>query len=406
MCILLALFLGLLQASEGPLRLAIQPLTPRSVGRDDAEMVADVLAAKLMASGKFRVMERSEMTRILAEQGFQKSGACEGQKCAVEVGRILGIEQMVVGAFGRLGDSWVLTVRKVDVETGEVVGQSIRQFEGPLKDVPEGLVSGVAADLAGEEAVPTARVQDKPVVPRVAPGKVVIEEKAAVKVRVRIRADSAASATWIWLEEGQSKRKLGEVPLDTVLDLRHKVFLSAAEPGLSNNTQQYWLVGPEDGQDTAWKSVARKHVATDTGISGIGSRTRSKNRGDIPDWKLYGQERHDAVTRRETAGTLVGLGGAVFATSLLVGVVAYAIGSDTTSTGEYSNSIETRRSMGKTMLVSAGTGLLGLVLVLVGIDLDSKPAHAAVRKDRPVLALTEGLGAGGQARGAELSFAF
>jgi hypothetical protein len=195
--ILLALWLSLLHGGQEPLRLAIQALTPRSVGKDDAEMVADVLAAKLMASGRFRVMERSEMTRILSEQGFQKSGACEGQKCAVEVGRILGIEQMVVGAFGRLGESWVLTVRKVDVETGEVVGQSIRQFEGPLKDVPEGLVSGVAADLAGEDFVPYAKVQDEPVVARAAPGKVVIAEKATVKVRVRIRADSASETpTW------------------------------------------------------------------------------------------------------------------------------------------------------------------------------------------------------------------
>lgn len=404
MSILFAIWLGLFHASDGPLRLAIQPLTPRSASRDDAEMVADVLAAKLMESGKFRVMERSEMSRILSEQGFQKSGACEGRKCAVEVGRILGIEQMVVGAFGRLGESWVLTVRKVDVETGEVVGQSIRQFEGALKDVPEGLVAGVAGDLAGEEVAPFVKSDESPAVKPVSPPKPTFVEKPSTLVRVRIRPDGDAKATWIWLEEGQSKRKIGEVPIDTILELRHKVFISAAEPGWTSSAQQYWLVGPEDEKDTTWKHVGPRHVVTDTGPSILRSRT-GRGGGDIPGWKLYGQERHDALARQQTASALVGLGTTVLVTSVIVGAVALAIGTDTTSTGEYSNSQETRQDMGATFLVAAGTGILGLILMYIGINLDSNTPHAA-RVDRPTLALTDGLGQGGRARGAELSFAF
>ena len=47
-----------------------------------------------MASGCFRVIERTEMDNILREQGFQKSGACDDENCLVEVGQLLGVNRM------------------------------------------------------------------------------------------------------------------------------------------------------------------------------------------------------------------------------------------------------------------------------------------------------------------------
>lgn len=398
MSILLALWLSLLHGGQEAVRLAIQPLTPRSVGRDDAEMVADVLAAKLMESGKFRVMERSEMSRILSEQGFQKSGACEGQKCAVEVGRILGIEQMVVGAFGKLGDSWVLTVRRVDVETGEVVGQSIRQFEGPLKDVPRDLVAVVASDLVGGEVAPVAT--------KVVPTKPIAVARTSGKVRVRIRPDSGATATWIWLEEGQAKRKLGEVPLDTVLELRGKVFLSAAEPGWSGPTRQYWLVGPEDERDTAWKYVAAKFQANkdreqDAGpASGVGGDPVTEG----VHWSVYGQERRDAESRREGGVFLRGAGWTMFATGAVVGMVSLAMANDTDSRGEYTRDRESRQSLGRTAGFSFVGSVIGVVVAIIGSNIVSE-ADKTLASDLRVEPVGR-LGIAGDARGARISFAF
>lgn len=396
---LIVLWLALVHGSSEPVRLAIQPLTPRSVGMDDAEMVADLLASKLMASGRVRVMERSEMSRILAEQGFQKSGACEGQKCAVEVGRILGIEQMVVGAFGRLGDSWVLSARRVDVETGEIVSQSIRQFEGPLKDVPQGLVALVAADLVGGGIEPPAR--------RTEPTKAISVPKSSGDVRVRIQLDSGATASWIWLEEGQSKRKLGDAPIDTVLRLRQKVFLSAAEPGLSGATRQYWLVGPEDDRDTAWKHVATKFKSSGASEEGAapGLASGANSGSDQVDWALYGQERRDAQSRRSGGVLLRGLGWTAFTGAVVVGVVALAMRNDTTSTGSYSRSEESRSSLARTAGVSFVVGAVGMITGFVGANIVAE-ADKQLGGGSVEIAPLDGLGATGTARGVNLSLAF
>jgi len=119
---LFALFLlvGLAAASEVPL-LAVEDLRPRGIARDEAAILSERLRAVLLQTGKVRVLERSEMDRILKEQAFQASGACERGECAVEIGRILAVDRMVVGTAGKIGDQYTLGARILDVQSGEVL---------------------------------------------------------------------------------------------------------------------------------------------------------------------------------------------------------------------------------------------------------------------------------------------
>lgn len=128
---------------------AVMPLEARQVSPDEALILSEALAAELQGSGEVRVMERSQMDKILAEQGFQKSGACSGTECAVEVGQLLGIDRMVVGSVGKLGKTFVLVARMVDVASGEVLRSSTRQAPGEIDDILTSLVPQVGGDLLG-----------------------------------------------------------------------------------------------------------------------------------------------------------------------------------------------------------------------------------------------------------------
>ena len=92
-------------------------------------------------------MERAQMETILKEQGFAQSGACDGSECAVEVGKLLSIDRMVVGSLGQIGSSWSLSLRAVDVSTGEVLGSSRRQQKGEIDEVTTGIVPVVAQEM-------------------------------------------------------------------------------------------------------------------------------------------------------------------------------------------------------------------------------------------------------------------
>lgn len=157
----IALFLLLLGA--GPFaqaqtpklpQLAVMPLEARQVTSDEATILSEALATELQNSGEVRVMERSQMDKILSEQGFQQSGACSGTECAVQVGQLLGIDRMVVGSLGRLGKSYVLVVRLVDVGTGEVLRSSTRQAQGEIDQILTSLVPDVVADILGHSTKP------------------------------------------------------------------------------------------------------------------------------------------------------------------------------------------------------------------------------------------------------------
>jgi formylglycine-generating enzyme required for sulfatase activity len=137
---------------------AIIPLTGNGVDEATSASVTEALSDELMKTGQLRVMERSQMERILKEQGFQKSGACDGSECAVEVGKLLSINRMVVGTLGKLGSAWTFSVRGVDVQTGEIVGSARRQQKGEIEDVVPFVMPGLADELVaamlGQTVVP------------------------------------------------------------------------------------------------------------------------------------------------------------------------------------------------------------------------------------------------------------
>jgi uncharacterized protein (TIGR02145 family) len=111
---------------------AVMPLSAQGEEESSAKILTEALADEILRLRKTRVMERSQMETILKEQGFQQSGACDKTDCAVEVGRILGIDRMVVGSIGKLGTTHTLSLRALDVATGEVVASTRKSFKGEI----------------------------------------------------------------------------------------------------------------------------------------------------------------------------------------------------------------------------------------------------------------------------------
>ncbi|MCB9496879.1 MAG: hypothetical protein H6686_08360 [Fibrobacteria bacterium] len=126
---------------------AVLPLAVEGVSESEARQVGDALATALQNSGRVRMLERSRIDEILAEQGFQQSGACDQGECAVEAGRLLGVEQLVVGTLGRVGTSVQISARRIDVGTGEILASSTRKGPLPLDRVLSPLVELVEQDL-------------------------------------------------------------------------------------------------------------------------------------------------------------------------------------------------------------------------------------------------------------------
>lgn len=91
----------------------------------------------LVKTQAFDVLERDKMSDILKEQDFVLSDNCNSAECAVQVGRLLGMELMVAGEVGKLGQTYSIDLRLVDVSTGKIIQTEAQDYKGEI----DGLLS-------------------------------------------------------------------------------------------------------------------------------------------------------------------------------------------------------------------------------------------------------------------------
>ncbi len=108
-------------AGQSTISIAVNELLAEGLPESEARIISDRIRAELLNTGSFRVMERTEMERILEEQGFQKTGACNDESCVLEVGQLLGVRQMLTGSIGKIGDLYTISTRMIDIRTGEIL---------------------------------------------------------------------------------------------------------------------------------------------------------------------------------------------------------------------------------------------------------------------------------------------
>ena len=98
---------------------------------------SDILITELVKSGKFIVVERDRLNKVMEEQKFQAQGLADPQTVA-RIGQIMGLEAIVVGSVSQFGvkkegSDYLLTqskrqvadvtvdIRLVDVQSGQVI---------------------------------------------------------------------------------------------------------------------------------------------------------------------------------------------------------------------------------------------------------------------------------------------
>ncbi|MBN1307027.1 MAG: DUF2380 domain-containing protein [Chitinispirillaceae bacterium] len=119
------------------------------VSRDEAELLSDRLRNELFSTGSVEVMERDQMQAVLAEQGFQQSGAtCSDEGCMVEVGKLLGVKLLISGSIGKLGRLYMINVKSIDVETARIIKVVSEDIRGDIEEVVE-ILPAIAHKLTG-----------------------------------------------------------------------------------------------------------------------------------------------------------------------------------------------------------------------------------------------------------------
>lgn len=147
-----SVFLVNIWAQNPKITIAVGDFKSNGIPASDVDILVDRLRNELMNTDKFRVMERSQMNEILSELTFQQTGMCNASQCQVQIGQMLGVEQMIVGNVGLLGgDVYTISARIIDVETGEVISTVSVDYQGRISGVLSVAIPNVALRLSGKE---------------------------------------------------------------------------------------------------------------------------------------------------------------------------------------------------------------------------------------------------------------
>jgi len=98
--------------------LAVLDFQANNAPASEAVAITGLVRSAIMRSARFTVVDKGNMDRILAEQAFQQSG-CTTEDCAVKLGKLMNVQEIVVGQYGQVGTMRYLTASVVRVETGE-----------------------------------------------------------------------------------------------------------------------------------------------------------------------------------------------------------------------------------------------------------------------------------------------
>ena len=91
------------------------------------DMAESLMRIEVTKTGKFNVLDKLDMLEVLNENQVDVSN-CFGKKCLTSVGSQAGVDKMITGAIENLGKKIVITVKLLDVKTGNYDKIAIEEF--------------------------------------------------------------------------------------------------------------------------------------------------------------------------------------------------------------------------------------------------------------------------------------
>lgn len=124
--------------AAGKYTVAVLDFEGRGISQLESATLTDRLSSELANTEAVILVERGQMSEILDEQGFQQSG-CTSDECAAEVGALLGVKNMISGAFGKLGNTYTIDAKMFSVESGATIKTVSKTYKGEI----DGLITEI-----------------------------------------------------------------------------------------------------------------------------------------------------------------------------------------------------------------------------------------------------------------------
>ena len=235
--VLLLLLPGLSRGQEKT-AVAVLQFEPRNISQAEAVILSDRLRAELVSTNHFNVLEREQMDKILREQKFQLTGACSDASCLVQVGQLMAVSKMMGGTISKIGNTYTVQARVIDVERGVIETEVSQDFTGTIEDLSGFIYSWNRAD--NPKSAKSGGYQEGPVSLEAAPGE-------KLKLIARISPEIIFASMDAEIEYDQSLLKVKALEASDLWQGGDKpqLFLSKQQEGRTVISAAKWQEGQE-----------------------------------------------------------------------------------------------------------------------------------------------------------------
>jgi hypothetical protein len=135
--------LALVLALAAPAKIAVMPIAPgEGVEEKTAAAVTEAAVAELRHRPDVQLVTPKEISALLSLEQQKVALGCQNEACIAEIGGALGVDRMVTGDMARLGQSWLVHLKVLDVAKARVITQADRRIKGgTIDDVLDALPS-------------------------------------------------------------------------------------------------------------------------------------------------------------------------------------------------------------------------------------------------------------------------
>ena len=159
--------------------------------------ITDKIIEELVNSGKYTVIDRANVEQVLKEKEFQLSSGVVKNEEVRQAGEYLGADLVIVASASRVGSTYVISARMIDVVSGEIVAQASSEQKGSI-DVVLDVARTVGRQISGQKVVVAesrpqelvqepAKVQTPAVQPAGGNAAVTMQMQALIKSKAHMR---------------------------------------------------------------------------------------------------------------------------------------------------------------------------------------------------------------------------
>ncbi|MBT3755310.1 MAG: hypothetical protein HOK80_10095 [Candidatus Cloacimonetes bacterium] len=145
----LIFFLILAFFLNAQVKLTVVNFQAKGISSNDASILTDRFSNILVKLDSIKVYERENLNQIILEQGFQQTGFISDDSI-IELGKLVGVEQIVSGSASFIGKTYTVTAKIIDVKTGEILNSSSIDHQGSLDELLSAGMNKLAYQLFGD----------------------------------------------------------------------------------------------------------------------------------------------------------------------------------------------------------------------------------------------------------------